>query len=165
MYYWFAKEVFAKNLSSARLNSPVLWYFQNFQWPNTVQLPSARLMDSEVKINDPTLFTVFYKEITPKQFIQTLHIADLFTGKMEQADFSDLAFYNVQTNKFYEQVTALPQELLASYIIYANLETGIVFKELSTSWESFLSQRSCIARMAKRFIEDIKKGKFQELYN
>lgn len=105
-----------------------------------------------------------FAKTTPAEFIAVLGLDEIYTTEIKLV--SDVApiYYDTVSKAFYKYFTSFKKDEFAKAAMTITLEHGHVFKKIE--WKpNFLSPKMLISALMKKFVKDMLKHDFQELYN
>ena len=148
-----------------------IFYIENFKVPDRLEIRDQRI--NGVYEGDPDklngkqpfeLRTICFIKTTPLEFISTLGLDELYTTEVKLV--SDVApiYYDTATKAFYRYFTSFKKEEFAKKALTITLEHGHVMTKID--WKpNFLSPKMLIGALMRKFVKDMAKHEFQELYN
>ena len=148
-----------------------IFYIENFKVPDRLEISDQHIngvYDGDPdKLNGSQPFelrTICFIKTTPLEFMSTLGLDELYTTEVKLV--SDVApiYYDTVTKAFYRYFTSFKKEEFAKKAITITLEHGHVMKKID--WKpNFLSPKMLIGALMRKFVKDMLKHDFQELYN
>ena len=150
-----------------------IFYIENFKVPDRLEVKAQKTYGVYEDSSDPDkpskdlpfeLRTICFVKTTPLEFMATLGLDELYTTEVKLV--SDVApiYYDTVTKTFYKYFTSFKKDEFAKTAINMTLEYGHVLKKID--WKpNFLSPKMLISVLMKKFVKDMLKHDFQDLYN
>lgn len=96
--------------------------------------------------------------------MSTLGLDELYITEVKLMSDVTPIYYDTMTKAFYRYFTSFKKEEFAEKAITMTLEHGHIMKKID--WKpNFLSPKMLIKALLRKFIKDMMKHDFQELYN
>ena len=96
--------------------------------------------------------------------MSSLGLDELYTTEVKLVTDVAPIYYDTMTKAFYQYFMSFKKSEFAKAAINITLEHGHVFKKID--WKpNFLSPKMLIHALMKKFVKDMLKHDFQELYN
>lgn len=150
-----------------------IFYIENFKVPDRLEVNAQKTygvyedVDDLDKPSKAVLFelrTICFVKTTPLEFMATLGLDELYTTEVKLV--SDVApiYYDTVTKAFYKYFASFKKDEFARTAINMTLEHGHILKKID--WKpNFLSPKALIGALMRKFVKDMMKHDFQELYN
>lgn len=150
-----------------------IFYIENFKVPDRLEVKAYKTYGVYEAIDDPDkppkdlsfeLRTICFVKTTPLEFMTMLGLDELYTTEVKLVTDVAPIYYDTVTKAFYRYFTSFKKDEFAKIAITMTLEHGHVLKKID--WKpNFLSPKMLINALMRRFVKDMMKHDFQELYN
>lgn len=150
-----------------------IFYIENFKVPDRLEVKAQKTYGVYEDSSDPDkpskdlpfeLRTICFVKTTPLEFMATLGLDELYTTEVKLVSDVVPIYYDTTTKTFYRYFTSFKKEEFAKKAITITLENGHVMKKID--WKpNFLSPKMLIGALMRKFVKDMMKHDFQELYN
>lgn len=114
------------------------------------------------KVSDE-LRTICFIKTTASDFMQSLGLDEIYNTEVKLVPDNAPIYYDTTTKAFYKYWKSIKQDEFAKIAINMTLEHGHVMTKIDWS-PDFLSPKTLIGKLMQRFIKDMTKHDFKDLY-